>query len=233
MSRSRGRERADLISRHARERKPLVVKVGGSLAETGKIAQCLAYVARLGRPVVIVPGGGPFADRVREAQRRDGFSDVEAHRRAILAMHEMARHVLRLRSGLVSAETLSGIRAALRRGRIPVWLPWRLCARDETIPRDWSITSDGLAARLAERLGRAPVVLVKSVPALRSARATRLGADGVVDPSFARIVRRAGLSWSVARADPASLSHSVEAACGAHRRRRSRMLRPTPWQKKK
>jgi aspartokinase-like uncharacterized kinase len=201
--------------------------------ETGEISLCLARVARLGRPAVIVPGGGPFADRVREAQRRDGFSDAEAHRRAILAMHEMARHFSRLEPALVCAGTLSGIRAALSRGRVPVWLPWRLCARDETIPRDWSITSDGLAARLAERLGHAPVVLVKPVRVLRSARASRLVADGVVDPTFASIVRRSGLSWSVARAGPASLTHSVDAALGAHRRRRSRMLRPTPWQKKK
>ena len=70
--------------------KPLVVKIGGSLVETGRLREILAIVARAQRPTVIVPGGGPFADAVRNAQAEFGFSDEAAHRMAILAMHQTA-----------------------------------------------------------------------------------------------------------------------------------------------
>lgn len=176
---------------------PLVVKVGGSLAETGRLAPCLDHLVALRRPIVVVPGGGPFADAVRAAQKHEGFSDTEAHRRAILAMHEMAGVFMKLQPGLVRAETLADIRAAWQRGRTPVWLPWRMCASDGKIPQDWSITSDGLAARLAERLGRVPVILVKSVSVPRSSSARSLAAAGIIDPAFVTIVRRAGLAWRV------------------------------------
>jgi aspartokinase-like uncharacterized kinase len=178
--------------------RPLVIKIGGSLAETGRLKACLAAVFGLRRRVVVVPGGGPFADAVRERQKQEGLTDSEAHFLAIAAMHDMAAMLLLQQPGLVCAETLSDIGAAWRRGRIPVWLPLRLARRDDTIPRDWSVTSDGLAARLAERLGRLPVVLIKSVRVPRSEPARSLAARGVVDPTFAAIVRRSGLCWAIA-----------------------------------
>jgi DNA-binding LacI/PurR family transcriptional regulator len=50
---------------------------------------------------------------------------------------------------------------------------------------DWSITSDGLAARLAERLRCSDVVLVKSRGVAEDASAFDLARDGVVDAIFA------------------------------------------------
>jgi aspartokinase-like uncharacterized kinase len=177
--------------------KPLIVKIGGSLAETGRLRDALEIVGRARRPTIIVPGGGPFADAVRSAQADLGFSDAAAHSMALLAMHQMAHLIVGLQPGLVAVETLEGMRRACAEKRIPVWLPGKLSEADRRIPRDWSITSDGLAARLAERLGRAPVLLLKSRPVERSASAAALARAGVVDPVFAEIVARAGLAWAV------------------------------------
>ena len=177
--------------------KPVVVKLGGSLAETGRLKSVLSLVCQAKRPVIIVPGGGPYADAVRAAQRELGFSDEAAHDMAILAMNQMGLAMVSLEPRLVAAETLAAMRQAAREGRIAVWLPAKLCARDRDIPRDWSITSDGLAARLAERLGGSLVVLVKSCTVAESATAEELGRKGIVDAAFAGIVRRGGLTWHI------------------------------------
>ena len=177
--------------------KPVVVKLGGSLAETGRLKSILCLVSQAERPVVIVPGGGAYADAVRDSQRALGFSDGAAHDMAILAMNQMGLAMISLDERLMAAETLMAMRQAQRKGRIAVWLPAKLCSSDRTIPRDWSITSDGLAARLAERLGGAHVVLVKSCTVAPSATAQALGRAGVVDTAFAGIVARAGLSWQI------------------------------------
>jgi aspartokinase-like uncharacterized kinase len=168
------------------------------LTETGRLEAVLKLVARAHRSIVIVPGGGAFADAVRADQTREGFSDDEAHRLAILAMHDMAADFVSLQPGLVGAHTVADIRAAWRRRRVPIWLPTRMCLRDGTIPQDWSITSDGLAARLAEQLGRLSIVLVKPVRVPRSASARSLADSGIVDFAFAAITRRSGLRWSIA-----------------------------------
>lgn len=211
---------------------PVVLKLGGSLAASGRLRALLALVARARRPVVVVPGGGVFADAVRETQRALRFSDDAAHDMALLAMHQMADAMLALESRLVGAETLVGIARAWHRRRIPVWLPAALCAGDRRIPRDWSITSDGLAARLAERLGEVELVLVKSRSVRRTMTAKTMARQGIVDPVFPVIVERADLAWKVFgpnddRALCDMLDVAARPACRtAPRRRRAARVAP-------
>jgi aspartokinase-like uncharacterized kinase len=176
---------------------PLVVKIGGSLLRQAGLTCVLAVLGSPTRPIVVVPGGGPFADAVRDSQAELGFDDATAHCMALLAMHQTGLALAALEPRFVPAETEPAIARALAAGLVPVWLPMRLCARDRRIPQDWSITSDGLAARLAERLGASEVLLVKSCPVPREAGLAELTRAGVVDPSFAGIVERAALSWRI------------------------------------
>jgi len=181
----------------ARASRPTVVKLGGSLAESKRLAQILELVALARTPVVIVPGGGAFAEAVRRAQAEYGFSDASAHRMALLAMHQTGLMMAALQPRLKPVETLAGLKRTARSARIPVWLPLKLVERDGRIAADWSTTSDALAARLAERLGRAPVVLVKSCRIPKGTSVAALAREGVVDPNFAAIVDRARLNWHV------------------------------------
>jgi 5-(aminomethyl)-3-furanmethanol phosphate kinase len=198
---------------------PTVVKLGGSLAESGRIASILKIVGAARVPCLIVPGGGAFADAVRAAQVEHKLSDAVAHRMALLAMHQTGLMLAALHDRLEPAETIAAIRRALTDGRIPVWLPLKMTEADTDITADWTTTSDGLAARLAERLGNAPVVLVKSCRVEGSASASRLARDGIVDPMFAAIVERSGLPWRVVGSgDEAQLAELVGAPHRAGRR---------------
>jgi aspartokinase-like uncharacterized kinase len=195
---------------------PLVVKVGGSLVETGRMAAALAMLCAASRPVVIVPGGGHFADSVRALQPLLKLDDALAHKLAMLAMHQMAELMASTESRLEVVESLDEIRDSLERGRIPVWAPMRMIAGDEAIPAAWSATSDSLAARLAELLGGADLVLLKSVEAESGADAEALAEQGIVDQSFPAIVARAGLSWSIfGPRDDGSLRAVLEGQGGA------------------
>jgi aspartokinase-like uncharacterized kinase len=210
-----------VTSRNSKDggRAPIIVKLGGSLTESGRIASILKIVSGARKPCVVVPGGGIFADAVRAAQAELEFSDAVAHRMALLAMHQTGLMLAALQPRLRPAETLAGIRRALADGKIPVWLPLKLAGADDKIPADWSITSDGLAARLAERLGGAPVVLVKSCHVGRSASLASLTRDGLVDGIFAAIVERAHLPWWVLGAgDEALLAELLEASRDGGRR---------------
>lgn len=196
-------------------RLPLVVKVGGSLAETGRLQSVLDVICAASRPVVVVPGGGPFVDKVRDLQRAARFDDRAAHRLAMLGMHQMAELFVPLNPRLQITDTLAGIATVLAAGRVPVWVPLPTLDGDATIPQDWSITSDGIAARLAELIGGAPVVLLKSVASNTGATAEQLAADGVVDEMFPVIVARAALAWHVlGPADDAALARLLVGSSG-------------------
>ena len=72
----------------------VVVKVGGGLLATdGALDQVCATLGAAAGPIVVVPGGGPFADAVRTFDRRVGLSADAAHWMALLAMDQYA-HVL-------------------------------------------------------------------------------------------------------------------------------------------
>lgn len=175
----------------------IVVKLGGSLARGVELKRWARIVARATHPVIVVPGGGTFANAVREAQSVHRFDDVAAHRMAILAMHQTALLLCALERRFTAAQSLADIRSALAVGRVPVWLPLAMADRDGAIPTDWSITSDGLAARLAERIRAKAVCLVKSRNVEAGLDADALARRGIVDETFAAIVARAGLSWRV------------------------------------
>src|SRR3979411_1765033 len=70
-----------------------VVKVGGGiLAHVERFDAALATigVAAMSRRLLIVPGGGPFADAVRDVDHRLGLGDEAAHWMAVLAMDQYA-----------------------------------------------------------------------------------------------------------------------------------------------
>lgn len=167
-------------------------------AEQGALARWLAVVAAARRPVVVVPGGGAFADTVRGEQQRLGFSDEAAHFMAILAMHQTGTLLVDMQpERLTAAATEAELRGALGRGDIPVWMALSMAIGAPDLPRDWSVTSDGLAAWLALQLRIPEVWLVKSRSAGEGADLGGLVDEGVVDPVFAAIAGATGLAWRV------------------------------------
>lgn len=202
------------------KRSPLVVKLGGSLGDGRRLSSILNIVAAARRSCVIVPGGGTFADAVRAAYKKHHLSELTAHRMALLAMHQSGMMLASMHARLVPVETLAAINKSLAESRVPVWLPLKLSDADTKISADWRTTSDALAARLAERLGGAELVIVKSCRVSATDTAAQLVRKGVVDPVFAEIVERAGLSWRVLGAgDEAELAQLLAAPYRSGRRK--------------
>jgi 5-(aminomethyl)-3-furanmethanol phosphate kinase len=162
----------------------IVVKLGGSLGEGEHLPAWLASLAPGAGRTVVVPGGGGFADAVRAAQRRHGFSDRAAHAMALLAMEQYGLMLADLLPALAPCRTLDAIGAALARRRVALWLPTELVLAEAAIPASWDVTSDSLAAWLAQRLGARRLVLVKSVAAPPPLEPRRLAAAGLVDRAF-------------------------------------------------
>jgi aspartokinase-like uncharacterized kinase len=154
----------------------IVVKVGGSLlAHERHLDAVLARLADAARRVrlLIVPGGGPFADAVRDLDRRVGLSDDDAHWMAILAMDQYAR---------VLEEKIAG--------RVPVLAPSTWLRAADPLPHSWDVTSDSIAAWVAGQVGAHRLVLVKPPGA----------AGAVVDAYFPRALP-ASVTPVVVRAD--------------------------------
>lgn len=169
--------------------KPVVVKLGGSTAEGGELDTWIAAFAAAALPLVIVPGGGPFAELVRMEQKRMGFSDEAAHAMAILAMDAFGCVILDGEARMAPARSLEEVARVLGEEKIPVWLPSAMMIGASDIPASWDVTSDSLAAWLAGRIGAETLLLVKQTQAFSAEdSASDLMARGVVDPAFAAML---------------------------------------------
>ena len=141
-----------------------VIKVGGALAAIPHaLDRVCAELSRASRDhrLLVVPGGGPFADAVREFERRVGMSSDAAHWMAILAMDQYA-HVLAGRiTGAVLVEEPGAVTETVALGRAAVLAPSRWMRSADVLPHSWEATSDSIAAFVAGALDAARLILIK------------------------------------------------------------------------
>ncbi|MCI0399960.1 MAG: hypothetical protein L0Z68_01460 [Gammaproteobacteria bacterium] len=167
-----------------------VVKIGGSLAFSKTLPAWLEVLTcHGGGKVVIVPGGGQFAELVRQAQQYWGFDDVTAHYMALSAMEQFGRMMAGIQPALTPAMTMRRLHEVLNDAQVPVWLPMATTQGEDAIAESWEFTSDSLAAWLAIRMDADRLVLVKSLaPRGAVVSVSELTARAIVDQRFAAVM---------------------------------------------
>jgi aspartokinase-like uncharacterized kinase len=183
-----------------------VVKFGGSLFNAANLKSWLTLFARHSS-LVLVPGGGPFADQVRAAQAQIRFDDATAHVMTLLAMEQYGRMLCGMQPGLTPAADVEAITTALEKGDTPVWMPVSMALSDPCIEQNWQVTSDSLAVWLTAELGFNKLVLVKSMQ-VESERLTStwLQANEIVDRQFDDYLHRFNpQTWLLGSADHKNL----------------------------
>lgn len=171
----------------------IVVKLGGSLMDDPSILRnWLDVIEQKSREkVVIVPGGGIFADQVRSTQKQWKFDDETAHQMAILAMRQMALLLKSIKPSFVLAENVSSISEALSQHSFIIWSPDIIELNYHAIKPGWSISSDSLAAWLAGQLSAKELILVKSANIPRQSNIEQMQSQGVVDKAFGQFTTHA------------------------------------------
>jgi aspartokinase-like uncharacterized kinase len=178
---------------YGQDRIDAVVKIGGGmLVDTAIFERALDAIAEAARTrrLLIVPGGGPFADAVREVDRRLDLSDEAAHWMAILAMDQYAHLLVSRLPSSVLVHQPHEIRSALEAGRLPVLAPSAWMRQSDPLLHSWDVTSDSIAAWIAGEVGARSLVLVKPPHA----------EGALVDPYFER-TRAASVDVVIVPAD--------------------------------
>ncbi|PYO42142.1 MAG: hypothetical protein DMD33_10760 [Gemmatimonadetes bacterium] len=171
-----------------------VVKIGGGLlGKAGAfdlvIEALTAFAPR--RRIAVVPGGGPFADAVRQMFRRIKIGEDAAHWMAVLGMDQYAHALAARIPNAVLVDAPEAITAAVKAGRLPVVAPYRWLRGADPLPHSWDVTSDSITAWIAGALRARRIVLIK--PADRDRKK-------LVDAYFVRALP-AGLEHLIVTAD--------------------------------
>lgn len=171
-----------------------VVKVGGSLFDHAELGPRLRrFLEGLTGPLLLVPGGGPTANVVRDLDRYHGLGEERAH---WLALHALRMNAHFLRELLPPARIVSAL-PEWRDGERDIAILDALAfaeadeGRSGCLPHVWQATSDSAAARVAVVTGARALILLKSTPIPAELGWAEAGRRGLVDPLFAGIVAQA------------------------------------------
>ena len=161
----------------------LVVKLGGSLFNTTELQQWLNALADYSKQqsIVIVPGGGPFADQVRTAQNLHHFDDSHAHHMALLAMAQFAILLAGMepQCQLIRHSEIN----PLTMPALSVWLPGDELLSVNELPHRWSVTSDSLALWLSQQLQADELIIIKRAESISNSVANLVNSH-ILDAEF-------------------------------------------------
>jgi 5-(aminomethyl)-3-furanmethanol phosphate kinase len=137
-----------------------VLKMGGSLMTCARsLMSALLALAEEGYSFLVVPGGGPMADLVREIYSRGELSQEAAHWMSILAMEQYAYFLVDGNGDFLTRE----ICRPKKDCGVQVLLPYQvLLKNDRGLLHNWDYTSDAVAALVAAQLS-APLIKATDV----------------------------------------------------------------------
>jgi len=171
-----------------------VLKIGGSLAEypasLRKLCKELASVAK-DHKILIVPGGGRFADTVRDFDKAYGLSNTIAHKMAILAMDQFGLFLSDITPNSCVSYSLEKVKNSPS-GTLPIFLPSRFIFHKDPLESSWDVTSDSIAAYIAGIVHAKKLVLVTDVDGIFTENPKKsLDAKLIAEVSAKRL-----LSWN-------------------------------------
>jgi aspartokinase-like uncharacterized kinase len=143
-----------------------VIKVGGSLAgEPEKLRALCRKLSELAKKFafIVVPGGGGFADVVRDFDKRFFLSSVASHKMAVLAMDQFGLLLSDIMLDSQVFHLLKNAKILSEAGIVPIFLPSRLLFKEDPLENSWEVTSDSIAAYVATQVNAEKLVLITDV----------------------------------------------------------------------
>lgn len=205
-----------------------VIKIGGSISRADALPSLCRAVGRLGREhaLLVIPGGGEFADTVRACDRRYQLDDTTAHWMAILAMEQYGYLLAEKIPGAIVVRHPDEARAVSRSRRVSLLLPFDLLHGLDPLPHSWEVTSDSIAAWVAASVKASQLILLKDVDGLCSSdprqdteahllptvSVDQLRDFGGVDPYLGTLLRESRFeTWVVSGSRPQRLTELFNA----------------------
>ena len=168
-----------------------VYKVGGSLLGLPDLASRLGYVIRdftRPRPIVIC-GGGESVEALRRWDRNHNLDEETCHWLALRALSITSRVLEQVVPGTVVVDSPDDLAPVWAARKCPIYDPYHFIVdvdefRHDPLPRRWRVTSDSIAARVAEHFQAEELILVKSINFPERMSLEEAAEERLVDPHF-------------------------------------------------
>jgi len=144
-----------------------VFKIGGKILEDYKNLECTIsqlkklYEDNTLQKIIIIPGGGSYANFIRSIDKKLVLGDDIAHWMAILSMDYNGRDLNRLFPDFECIDDFKNIQNAKR--IFCIFLPYNYLRKKDELPHSWDVTSDSIAIYIANKLKLNECYLIKDI----------------------------------------------------------------------
>lgn len=135
-----------------------VIKIGGSWIKNANLKKLVKLLANIkNQNLIIVPGGGIFADAVREASKLNNLSEHKSHFLALKST-EIFGHMIK------SFEQKIHVTKSIDSFKVKnLWLPSKILKNEKNFKKNWESTSDSVATWLYSKIFASGLIFVKSI----------------------------------------------------------------------
>ena len=150
----------------------ITIKFGGSLTKDKKVLENLCReIENLSRnyDLVIVPGGGEFADLVRDYDKKLNLPTEISPKMAILAIDQAGFLISKSFKNPVFIHELNGFRNYNKiKNKVKIFIPSKFLFEvpESELKHSWDITSDSISAYIAEKLNAEKLIILTDVDGL-------------------------------------------------------------------
>ncbi|ENN96420.1 aspartate/glutamate/uridylate kinase [Methanocaldococcus villosus KIN24-T80] len=138
-----------------------IIKIGGSLTYYIKpLLESLKSYKR--EEIIIIPGGGKFADTLREIDKNLSLSPSISHKLAIKCM-DILGEVFSDIGGIKAYDNLFDLKREIKKERIAILLPSKLLLSTDISEHSWNVTSDSLTLYISKFLNVKNIIIATDV----------------------------------------------------------------------
>jgi aspartokinase-like uncharacterized kinase len=137
-----------------------IVKIGGSWLKNPKLPSLLSFLQKFAnQKIVLVVGGGVFAETVRDVYKSNKMTEVTGHVLAMKATEIFAYYLKSINPDiLITYKITNFIKESLN-----LWLPTEKLSFEKKFEKNWESTSDSIATWLYSNTNSKGVVFIKSL----------------------------------------------------------------------
>ena len=135
-----------------------IIKIGGSWIKNSNLEKLIKLLVNLeNQKFVIIPGGGIFADSVREASKINNIPDNVSHFLALKSTEIFGYMIKSFERKINITESIDNFKEK------NLWLPSKILKNEKNFKKDWKSTSDSVATWLYSKISSRGLIFVKSI----------------------------------------------------------------------
>jgi aspartokinase-like uncharacterized kinase len=150
----------------------IIVKIGGKILENKENLEStilqFKYICEKNfiQKIIIIPGGGKYANFVRMLDKKISIGDELSHWMAIFAMNCNGIEISQKYNDIKDFDNLDELKKS--KEKIVIFLPYDFLYQLDELPHSWSVTSDSITLYIAHQLGLKDCFLIKDIDGIIS-----------------------------------------------------------------